>query len=214
MVSDLMLGELTRIGSEPVPTAELDVRATALIGGFSGSLESVDGLVGQVASLAAYDLPLTELSDYPTKVRAVSPEQLQQAFGKRLPTSAFSLIIVGDAAKFLPALKAKHPTVEVIPVDELDLDSATLRCAERQRLTYYRTRPAPEKSRGTRNSARLSDSGNLHFCIAPRMHSMSSSGASPSITTALVSPEGSTLICAARETARSSALSEARSAAS
>jgi zinc protease len=127
MVSDLMLGELTRIGSEPVPTAELDVRATALIGGFSGSLESVDGLVGQVASLAAYDLPLTELSDYPTKVRAVSPEQLQQAFGKRLPTSAFSLIIVGDAAKFLPALKAKHPTVEVIPVDELDLDSATLR---------------------------------------------------------------------------------------
>ena len=26
-VSDLMLGELTRIGSEPVPSAELDVRA-------------------------------------------------------------------------------------------------------------------------------------------------------------------------------------------
>jgi len=127
MVSDLMLGELTRIRSEPVPTAELDVRATALIGSFAGALESVDGLVGQVASLAAYDLPLSELADYPAKVRAVSAEQLQEVFARRLPASAFSLIVVGDAAKFLPALKAKHPMVEVITVDELDLDSATLR---------------------------------------------------------------------------------------
>ena len=37
--------------------------------------------------------------------------------------------IAGDAKVFLPALKAKAPNVEVIPVDQLDLDSPTLRKA-------------------------------------------------------------------------------------
>jgi hypothetical protein len=37
------------------------------------------------------------------------------------------VIIAGDAKAFVPALKAKLPTVEVIPVGDLDLGSPTLR---------------------------------------------------------------------------------------
>jgi len=36
---------------------------------------------------------------------------------------------VGDAKKFLPALQKQFAQVEVIPVAELDLNSATLRRA-------------------------------------------------------------------------------------
>jgi zinc protease len=39
------------------------------------------------------------------------------------------VIIAGDAKTFGAALKAKRPDLEVIPVDQLDLDSPTLRKA-------------------------------------------------------------------------------------
>jgi len=36
-------------------------------------------------------------------------------------------VIVGDASKFIDGLRAKYPNVEVIPLSELNLDSATLK---------------------------------------------------------------------------------------
>jgi zinc protease len=36
-------------------------------------------------------------------------------------------VIVGDASVFLEALRAKYPNVEVIPLSDLNIDSATLR---------------------------------------------------------------------------------------
>jgi hypothetical protein len=36
---------------------------------------------------------------------------------------------VGDAKKFLPALQKEFPQVEVIPLGELDLNSASMRRA-------------------------------------------------------------------------------------
>jgi zinc protease len=40
-----------------------------------------------------------------------------------------SLIVAGDAKTFAAALKAKRPDLEVIPADQLDLDSPSLRKA-------------------------------------------------------------------------------------
>ena len=40
-----------------------------------------------------------------------------------------SIVIVGDAKKFLPKLQERFKNVEVIPIDELDVNSATLRKA-------------------------------------------------------------------------------------
>jgi zinc protease len=37
------------------------------------------------------------------------------------------VIVAGDAKTFVAALKAKRPDLEVIPVDQLDLDSPTLK---------------------------------------------------------------------------------------
>ena len=42
-----------------------------------------------------------------------------------------SVIVVGDAKKFLPALQKEFSQVEVIPAAELDLNSAKLRRASK-----------------------------------------------------------------------------------
>ena len=98
-----------------------------VVGGFARSLETVDGLGGAVASLANYGLPMTELQAYAPNVRAVTPEQIRDFAASRLGPDGFSIVVVGDAAQFLDALRAAHPNVEVVPASELDLDSATLR---------------------------------------------------------------------------------------
>ncbi|WP_297932873.1 pitrilysin family protein [uncultured Brevundimonas sp.] len=126
-VADLILAEVGKLGTSPATEAELAPRRAALIGGFGRSLETVDGLGGLVANLALYDLPMSDLADYAGRVRAVTPQQVEGAFAGHLPTDQASLVIVGDASKFIDALRAKYPNVEVIPLIDLNLDSATLR---------------------------------------------------------------------------------------
>ncbi|GAA0870199.1 pitrilysin family protein [Brevundimonas basaltis] len=126
-VAALILEELGRMGSERIPESELSPRRAVMIGGFGRSLETVDGLGGFIANLALYDLPMSELAAYAGKVRAVTPEQIEAAFAGHLPAAGASLVIVGDASVFLEALRAKYPDLEVVPLTELNLDSATLR---------------------------------------------------------------------------------------
>ncbi|MBJ7446357.1 MAG: insulinase family protein [Brevundimonas sp.] len=126
-VSDLILAELTRLATTQPTDSEMTTRQAILTGAFGSSLETVDGLGSLVANLALYDLPMSELSAYAGRVRALTPEQVQAAFAERLPTDRASLIIVGDASTFIDALRAKHPNVEVIPLTDLNLDTALLK---------------------------------------------------------------------------------------
>jgi zinc protease len=126
-VADLILAELTRLSDTRPTASEMTTRQAILSGSFGSSLETVDGLGGLVASLALYDLPMSDLAAYVDRVEAITPEQVQSAFAEHLPVSNASLVIVGDASKFLEALRAKHPNVEVIPLSDLDLDTAALK---------------------------------------------------------------------------------------
>ena len=126
-VADLILAELTRLAATRPTESEMTTRQAILTGAFGSSLETVDGLGSLVASLALYDLPMSELAAYAGRVRAITPEQVQAAFAEHLPTSDASLVIVGDASIFLEALRARYPDVEVMPLSGLNLDSATLR---------------------------------------------------------------------------------------
>lgn len=126
-VADLLLAEIARMGAQRPTEAELSPRRATMIGGFGRALETVDGLGGLVANLALYDLPMSDLADYAGRVRAVTPEQVEAAFAEHLPTDRASLVIVGDASQFIDGLRAQYPNVEVIPLTELNLDSATLK---------------------------------------------------------------------------------------
>jgi zinc protease len=127
IVADLLLGEIGRLSSAPPADAELTPRKAVLIGNFSRNLETAGGLVGQVGSLALYGMGLDEINRYINNVQAVNTADIQKFAGMRLDAKTANIIIVGNAKAFLPELQKKYPNVEVIPVSELDLNTALLR---------------------------------------------------------------------------------------
>jgi zinc protease len=60
-------------------------------------------------------------------VQGITTTDIQKFAGTRLDAKTSNLIIVGDARAFLPELRKKYSEVEVIPVAELDLNTALLR---------------------------------------------------------------------------------------
>ena len=126
-VVDLVLAELTRLGNSQPTESEMTTRRAIVSGGFGASLETVDGLGALVAGLATYDLPLTELASYVSNVEGVQAADVQAAFARNLPVDRASIVVVGDSAQFIDALRVAHPSVEVIPLSELNLDRAALR---------------------------------------------------------------------------------------
>ena len=126
-VSDLILAEISRLSTTRPTASELTTRQAILTGAFGNQLETVDGLGGLVANLALYDLPMSDLAAYVGNVEAIDGAAVQSAFAEHLPVDRASLVIVGDAAQFIDALRAKHPDVEVIPITALNLDVAALK---------------------------------------------------------------------------------------
>ena len=127
VVADLLLGEISRLSSAPPSDAELTPRKAVLIGNFSRNLETAGGLVNQVASLALHGMSLDEINRYINNVQSITTADIQKFAGTRLDAKTANIIIVGNAKAFLPELQKKYPNVEVIPVAELDLNTALLR---------------------------------------------------------------------------------------
>ncbi|HKO58563.1 MAG TPA: pitrilysin family protein [Thermoanaerobaculia bacterium] len=125
-VAGIILDEIGRLGTTSVPESELTPRKAVLIGGFSRSLETSAGLVNAIADLALYGVSLEEIKRYIVGVQSVTAADVQKFAGAKLGAQP-SVIIVGDAKKFLEPLKARFKDVEVIPAAELDLSSPGLR---------------------------------------------------------------------------------------
>ncbi|MCA1816993.1 MAG: insulinase family protein [Acidobacteria bacterium] len=129
-VADLILGELSRLASGDLPDAELTPRKAVLIGGFARNMETVEGLTAQVASLALYGQSFDYINTYVNNVQSVTAADVKRFASTRLGAQGASVVVVGDARKFLPALRQKYPNVEVIPVAELNLNGGALRVSK------------------------------------------------------------------------------------
>jgi len=128
-VAELLVGELGRLATAPVADPELTPRKAVLIGNFARNLEQVGGLVGQVASLALQGMSLDEINHYIDNVQSVSAAEVQRFASTHLAAEGASVIVVGNAKEFLPALQQQFKNIEVVPISELDLNSTTLRKA-------------------------------------------------------------------------------------
>lgn len=126
-VVDLVEAELTRLGSTNVPADELTARAASLIGGFGRNVETASGLAQQMSDLASFHLPLEKLQSYVADVSAVTVTQVKSVAARTYNPKSASIVVVGDAEIFFSGLKKKKPDAERIPVDKLNLDSATLK---------------------------------------------------------------------------------------
>ncbi len=125
-VAGLLLAELTRLGSEAVAVDELTPRQATLTGNFARALETSQGLVGRIGNFALYGLDLNTANSFIAAIQKVNSADVQQLASTRLDAKGASIIIVGNASKFVDDLKKQFPNVEVIPVDKLNLESATL----------------------------------------------------------------------------------------
>jgi zinc protease len=126
-VADLLVGEVSRLATAPVPDIELNPRKAVVIGNFARNLETTGGLVAQVANLAVYGISFSEINRYIGNVQGVGAADVQSFAGSRLDAKTTSVVIVGNAKDFLPELRKHYPQVEVIPMAELDLNTALLR---------------------------------------------------------------------------------------
>jgi len=124
-VVGLVLTEFDRLAAEPVADVEVTNRETFITGAFSRALETTGGLGGVLADAVTYGLPLSEIETYPTRISATTPASLTEA-ARRVSADQAWVVVVGEAAQFIDALRAAHPEVVVIPAAELDLNSPTL----------------------------------------------------------------------------------------
>jgi zinc protease len=128
-VAALTLAEISKLATGELLETELTPRKASLLGGFARSMETTGGLVSQFSSLALYGLNLDEINRYVANVQAIKAADVKSFAASRLNADSTSVIVVGDAKKFLPDLRKQFPQVEVIPAAELDLNSATLKKA-------------------------------------------------------------------------------------
>ena len=126
-VVGLIDAEMRRLGAAPVPQAELETRQAVLIGNFGRTIETTDGVASILAGYTLQGVPLDELSRYIPRVQAVDPAAVQSTSAALLDPKAASIVVVGDAKQFLPALRQAHPEAEVIPAAQVNLDTPKLR---------------------------------------------------------------------------------------
>jgi len=126
-VADLLIGEVRRLATAPPETGELTPRKAVLIGNFARNLETVNGLVAQTGSLALYGLSLDEINHYIDNVQSITTADVQKFADTRLDAKTTNIIVVGNAKLFLAELQKHYANVEVIPMAEMDLNTALLR---------------------------------------------------------------------------------------
>ncbi|HKO96312.1 MAG TPA: pitrilysin family protein [Pyrinomonadaceae bacterium] len=127
LVANLLLEEVKRLSSAPVPDVELNPRKAVVIGNFARNLETAGGLVAQIGSLALYGINFDQINSYISNVQSVGASDVQRFAGTRLDPKGIHVVIVGNAKEFLPELRKQFANVEVIPAAELDLNTARLR---------------------------------------------------------------------------------------
>jgi zinc protease len=126
-VLGLILAEMRRLGAEPIPASELDIRRTVILGSYGRSAETTAGIAGLVADYVLLGVGPEEIARFQRSVLAVTPAEAQAAAAQLLAPDGATIVIVGDARRFLPQLRRDRANVTVIPIAELNLDSPSLR---------------------------------------------------------------------------------------
>ena len=127
-----VVDEFFRLQRERVYEGELAGAQDFLAGSFPLSIEAPDSIATRVLNQLFYGLPLEELPAYPERVRTVTVDDVQRVARARLKPSQLSVVLVGDADRFVQGLAgAGFTNIERIPIAELDLTAADLRRVRR-----------------------------------------------------------------------------------
>ncbi len=100
-----ILGELTRIMTEPVAPAELELQRQYNVGNYLLSLESAGRVAARVQDIDFYGLAPDFYKTYAKRMAAVTPELVKQLAEKYLSTKDIAIVVVGDAKQVREGLE-------------------------------------------------------------------------------------------------------------
>ena len=124
----LMVDEFSKIRRERVLQRELSDAQAYLAGIFPLTIETPNDIATQVLNVVFYELPVEEIGTFSERVQRVTPDDIQRVARQYVRSDRLSIVLVGDAAAFVPQLRrVGFSEFEIIPIEELDLMSATLR---------------------------------------------------------------------------------------
>ena len=122
-VVGLVSAELDALMTTPVPADELVARKATLIGDYSRSLETTQGLCSQVAALVVAGLPTVELTQRIERLTQVGAPEVQRFAARYLDRSQRRTVVAGEASQFEAALKALPGRTTLLQQGELDLET-------------------------------------------------------------------------------------------
>jgi zinc protease len=124
----LMLDEFSRLQRQRVSERELTDAQNYLAGSFPLTIETPNDIATQVINNVMYELPVDEIGTYRERVLAITPDDIQRVAREHIKPDRLSIVLVGNAKAFVSQLRSVGFTdFEVIPIEQLDLMSATLR---------------------------------------------------------------------------------------
>lgn len=113
------LRELRDIRSTRPPTAEeIEFAKGVLIRAYPRRIETNGAVAAQLADLAFFGLPESELSTYLTRIAAVKPADVSRVARRYLHPDQFTVVVVGDLAQIRTGVEA----LGLGPVTVLDAD--------------------------------------------------------------------------------------------
>lgn len=99
-------------GDKPLTQAERDSAVNGMLLGFPGRFETMEGVAGQLSSLALLDLPISDLRDFSKKVAAVTVQSANEAGNKYTDGTEFHVIVAGDWKALKAELEALNLPVQ------------------------------------------------------------------------------------------------------
>jgi zinc protease len=109
--------EMTNLaGAKPISQAELTVAQQGRVRGYSQQFESLSRISGQIATLWAQGLPMTEMQREVDATGAATMADVTAASKKYVTPDKLSLLLVGDLAKIEPGIRSLN-LGEVVVLD-------------------------------------------------------------------------------------------------
>ena len=124
----LTVEEFSKLQRQRVFERELADAQAYLAGSFPLTIETPNDIATIVMNALFYELPLDEISTFRERVQAITPDDIQRVARQYIRPDRLSIVLVGNAKGFVSQLRSVgFSEFEIIPIDQLDLMSATLR---------------------------------------------------------------------------------------
>ena len=149
----LTLEEFSRLQRQRVIERELADAQAYLAGSFPLTVETPNDIATLILNSVFFELPLEEVSTFGSRVKAITPDDIQRVAREYIKPDRLSVVLVGNAKAFVPQLRAIGITdFEIIPIQQLDLMSATLK-REPARAGFQPPAGSPVGTFGTTRAA-------------------------------------------------------------